>query len=74
MSIARLLSVSQYSSPAVEAVVVVEIVECIGDEVFEAVLFDPFSDRFREEMLLILIVVDKVIGHRWILDLESCSS
>jgi hypothetical protein len=47
-----------------ESALLVEIVENVRDKPFEAVLFDPVVDRFRQEVLLVLIVSDEVIRHR----------
>jgi len=55
-----------------EPVLVVEVVDGVRDEAFETVLFDPLGEIFREEVLLVLIVVNEVGGHRLIV-LPSCS-
>jgi hypothetical protein len=47
-----------------EQVVIIEVVDGVRDEAFETVLFDPLGEVFREEMLLVLIVLDEVGSHR----------
>jgi len=48
----------------IEAALVVEMINDIGDVGFEAILFDPIRDVLRQEVLLILIVSNKVRCHR----------
>ncbi|WP_273837363.1 hypothetical protein [Halococcus sp. PRR34] len=47
----------------VEAAFVIEMIDDVGDVGFEAVVFDPIRDVLREEVLLILIVSNKVRRH-----------
>jgi hypothetical protein len=56
-----------------EPALLVEVVDDIGDEPLKAVLFDPVIDRFRQEVLLVLIVSDEVIRQRYI-PIESSGS
>jgi hypothetical protein len=51
----------------VEPTLIVEIIDRVRDEPFEAVLFDPVRDRYRKEVLLVLVVSEKIIRHGWIL-------
>jgi hypothetical protein len=55
---------SLYRLARLEPALLVEIVEHVLDKPFEAVLLDPVIDRFRQEVLLVLIVSDEVIRHR----------
>jgi hypothetical protein len=41
----------------------VEVVDGVGNESFEAVLFDPLGDVLRKQVLLVLAVSDKVRYH-----------
>jgi len=43
---------------------IVEMINDVGDVPFEAVLFDPLREVLRQEMLLILIVLDEIRCHR----------
>jgi hypothetical protein len=51
----------------IEPTLIVEIIDRVRDEPFKAVLFDPVRDRFRKEVLLVLVVSKKIICHGWIL-------
>ncbi|MGN8213120.1 hypothetical protein [Halococcus salifodinae] len=52
-----------------EPILVVEMIDNVGDVAFEAIFFDPLCDVLRQEVLLLLIVSDEVGGHGWILTL-----
>jgi hypothetical protein len=47
----------------VEPTLGVEVIDRVRDVSFETVLLDPVSDRLRKEVLLILIVPQKIIRH-----------
>lgn len=42
-----------------------KIVEGVGDELFETIFFDPLSEVFGKEMLLVLIVSENVEYQEW---------
>jgi hypothetical protein len=48
----------------IEPTLVVEMIDDVGDVPFEAILFDPLREVLRQEVLLILVVLDKVRCHR----------
>jgi hypothetical protein len=45
----------------------VEVVNSVRDESFQAVFLDPVRDVLREEVLLVLIIFNKIMAHRRIL-------
>jgi hypothetical protein len=47
----------------IKPALVVEMIDDIRDVAFGAVLFDPLRDVLRQEMLLILVVLDEVERH-----------
>ncbi|UOO96782.1 hypothetical protein MUK72_14640 (plasmid) [Halococcus dombrowskii] len=53
----------------IEPALVVEMIDNVGNVAFEAIVFDPLRDVLRQEVLLILVVSDKVRRHVWILTL-----
>ncbi|MEF8863901.1 MAG: hypothetical protein V5A29_19470, partial [Haloarculaceae archaeon] len=44
----------------IEPTLIVEIIDRVRDEPFKAVLFDPVRDRFRKEVLLVLVVWEEL--------------
>jgi len=47
-----------------ESALVVEMIDNVRNVAFEAILFDPLRDVLRQEVLLILIVLDEIRSHR----------
>lgn len=52
----------------VEPSLLIKDVNGVRDELFETVLFDPVSDVFRREHLLVLIIFKNMISHWCILE------
>jgi hypothetical protein len=48
-----------------EAILVVEVVDSFGDELFKTVLSDRLREVLRKEVLLVLIVSNEVARHGW---------
>jgi hypothetical protein len=46
-----------------ESTLVVEMIDNVGNVAFEAIFFDPLRDVLRQEVLLILVVVNEVGCH-----------
>jgi hypothetical protein len=45
----------------------VKIIDRVGDEPFQAIFLNPVGDVLREEVLLILVIFNKIMAHRLIL-------
>lgn len=54
-----------------ESTLRVDEIDNVRDEHFEAIVLNPIGDRFRQEMLLVLIVSDEAIRHYWHIMLSS---
>jgi hypothetical protein len=53
----------------IEPTLVVKMIDNVGNVAFETLLFDPLRDVLRQEMLLLLVVLNEVRRHEWILTL-----
>jgi len=51
----------------IEAALGVEVVDGIRDESFQAVFLNPVGDVLREEVLLVLVIFNKIMIYRLVL-------